>query len=276
MNRKHLTYERLQIDLLIELARYSLLKGQGGVFALLYAVGIALFVVFLNTPTLVLPWTVAVGVLSFLATRDSLNNRLIMGIILWAFLEKRYQNQEVPDLRLSESLRKGKELFSEIALKILEIEKIHGKNSGLRQVLLDTDSMIHLAHESARQVGEFDRVLSMVSPLGLRELQSIQQRPQNDNALYLRGENIQTVKAKTEEARILVGEIFQQLEILLLQVFQMDKDATDIVRTAEFARSTENMLQKIQGEVDARRLAAQSVVEIITGQKTSKTSSNVG
>jgi hypothetical protein len=66
------------------------------------------------------------------------------------------------------------------------------------------------------------------------------------------------------DARALAEEIFQQIEVLMLQVFQLERRAADFVRTGEFARETGATLKRMQGQVNAQRAAANSVLEIFT------------
>jgi hypothetical protein len=69
----------------------------------------------------------------------------------------------------------------------------------------------------------------------------------------LREENIAVIERSTAEEQTLVGEIGERLETVMLQVLQMERGTTDLVRTAQFAEEAGGSLRSFQAVVDARR-----------------------
>lgn len=262
MPENRLTYEILQHEVKVQVIPYTLLRGQGGPLLLLWSVGIAVFLLS-NLWVYALPLTGAMLAFGFGAMRGYLKDRQVQEILFRSIIEKRYPRQKLTDAGLQSSVQRGIDIFVEIALKITEIEKVPGKNLSLRRVLTDADGMLSLQYESAKQAEEFDRGLRLIgSGYGVgTDLKPT--RPEATEAGRLREQNITVIRKEAGQARSLARDIVQQLETLMLQIFQLEQRASDIVRTEEFARETEETLGKIQAEVNARREAAQSVIETL-------------
>jgi hypothetical protein len=257
---KRLTYELLQREVRKQLPRQFMLRGPGGPLVFLWSIGLAVCLLWLQAPVFAVVWTAVVIALGGLMMRGSLQEREVQEQLLRAVLDRRFPISELGEPDLQAAAERAKGLFIEIALKLTALERTHGEDFDLRRVVADADGILTLQYEAARQAMEIDRILRIIGA-GNPSQEGLKLRA--GTAARLRDENIAAIRREAIEARTLANEISQQLDILLLQVMQLDRRAGDMVRTADFARETNATLSRIQAEVDARREAANSVIELV-------------
>jgi hypothetical protein len=258
---KSLIYARLQRGGGTQLLRYVFLRGQGGPILLVWSLGLGLFVLLLGLPVYGVVWTAASAGLAGLMLRSYSKSRAVRGAVLRALVGRRFPASELADDDLRAGLRRTIDFRVEIALKTAEIETLRGQDSDLRGVLVDADAMLALQFESSRQADEFARALRLIDRAG----GEAQDRPAGEavGPSKLHEENLAAIRRESAAARSLALEIVQQIETLMLQVFQMERRASDIVRSAEVARETEAALERMQRQVNARRAAATEVLELL-------------
>jgi hypothetical protein len=261
---KDLIYARLRRGGGQQLLRYALVRGQGGPLALLWSVGLGLFVVAFGLPLHALVWTLACAALCLLAVLGYAQSPAVHGVVLRALLGRRFRPEELADPDLRAALRQSIDCHAEIALKIAEIERAGGPDHDMRGVLVDADGMLALQLESAQQAEEYERALRLIGRAGAaRPDRAAEAAPARLASARLYEENLAAIRREAAAARSMALEISQQIETLMLQVFQMSRRAADIVQTAEVARESELALESIQRQVKARREAASEMLDLV-------------
>jgi hypothetical protein len=247
-----------------ELLRYALMRGQGGPLALLWSVGLGLFVLAFGLPLHALVWTLACAGLGLLAVRGYARSPAVRGAVLRALLGQRLRPEELSDPDLRAGLRRSIDCHAEIALKVAEIEHARGPDHDMRGVLVDADGMLALQLESSQQAEEYERALRLIGRAGAEPADRTAEAPARLGSSRLHEENLAAIRREAAAARSMAGQISQQIETLTLQVFQMARRAADIVQTAEVARESELALESIQRQVKARREAAAEMLDLLS------------
>jgi hypothetical protein len=262
MTDKSSMYARLQRGGGEQLLRYTLMRGQGGPLALLWSIGLGLFVLVFGLPLHAVLWTLACAGLGLLAVRGYGKSPAVRRVVLRALACRRFPSEELADADLRASLGRAIDFRVEIELKTEEIEVLRGPDPDLRGVTVDADGMLSLLFESLRQAEEFQRALRLIERTGDEAVEGAAGAPRPGSRLH--EENLAAIRREAAEARSTALEISQQIETSMLQVFQMERRAADIVHTAEIARETQAALEGMQRQVKARRQAAAEVLEILT------------
>lgn len=263
------TYSTLQREIKKRLLDYFLTKGYGGPLVFIGVVGGIFLWLVLKAPFFALLVTgiclAAGGMMLWECWRSQkIRNELVRTVVSERFRSDNLLNEE-----LKETITQSITYFTEIVKKIVETSRIQGANENFSHVLQDADQMLALQFESAEQIKEFKRILSIIEhkdmPNGKRKTKAVH----GEGALKLRGENVQAIQETISEAEASVVEINQKLETLMLQVAQMDKKASDLVRTAEFAEETTDTLKRLQAVVNARRETADEFIRRFTPERVS-------
>jgi hypothetical protein len=246
-----------------QLLRYALMRGQGGPLVLLWSVGLGLFVVVFGLPLHALAWTLACVGLGLLAVRGYARSPAVHGVVLRALLGRRFRPDQLSDPDLRAGLRRSIDCHAEIALKIAEIEQARGPEHDVRGVLVDADGMLALQLESSQQAEEYERALRVIGRAGEEPPDQAAATPARPVSARLHDENLAAIRREAAAARSTALEISQQIETLMLQVFQMARRTADIVQAAEVARESELALEAIQRQVKARREAASEMLDLL-------------
>lgn len=258
MAEQRLSYDRLQKAAGRELLRYTFLRGQGGALVFLWSLGIAVFITVLSAPLYAVPWTLAnAGFIAFIA-RGYARSRAVREELIRSIMERRYPGSQLTDKGLQTGLQNAVSLYAEIALKIAEIERGRGADADLRQILADSDGMLSLQFASSKQAEEFERALEMIGAQGTQGPRSTP-----SEASRLQQENLAAITKEANAARDLAGEIGGQIQVMMLQVFQMAHRPDDVVHTQELAQQSRERLERTQDQVNNNREAAQSVLDIL-------------
>ena len=80
----------------------------------------------------------------------------------------------------------------------------------------------------------------------------------------LRSRNLKSVLDEAKAAREIVTTIGGQLETMLLQGFQIERDTVDVARAEHAAEESHEAVARLQDVVDARRRAASRLNDLFT------------
>jgi hypothetical protein len=249
-----------------EILRYAFLRGQGGALVFVWTVGLALFIPLLNLPLFAVLWTLATLGLGVMMVRNYSNNDAVQALVIRAITESNLPIEDLSDAVLRTNLHKSIDIYMEIVQKVSEIRKLHGVDPDLRQVLVDSFMMLSMQFETSKQAEELERALSLIDATD-RMASPAQSPHESTRASRLYQQSLAAIEKEAAEARSLAGEIFKHLETLLLQVFQMEWRASDIVQIQEFARQSEETIKRMQDQVHAQREAAVAVLDLITPEE---------
>jgi hypothetical protein len=83
------------------------------------------------------------------------------------------------------------------------------------------------------------------------------------DTVELHRQNVAAIQREATEAEELVDVIGQRIETLMLQVFQMERQAIDLVTMVEARRGSAEAIERLQEAVDARRAAAKQLIELV-------------
>lgn len=257
MEKEGLAIKRLQSKMFRGFLQNILLKGKkgGGPLLFLWIVGAGFALMILNSVTFALLITAVCAGAGFMIFFNSYRNDAMQRELLAEILKERFSLHEGIQKEFLEETSRSLTSFTEIALKILKIIRAQGKNEHLVRVLADADQMLALQLESAEQVNEFERILRLVRSTTANGKEK-RAASRQDEGERLRDTNIRAIEAAITDAKKTVDEISAKLETLMLQVVQMERKASDLVRTAQFAEETTGVLHRLQAVVDARRETA--------------------
>lgn len=263
-----LTHKLLKHEIKKKLLQHIFTKGYGGPLVFLWAVSAGVLLILMSMPFYALLITgvcLAAGSLIFW---ESLKNPKTRKLMIQKFVGCRFSldADEFRHSQFLQELERGTSYFTEIVLKIMDIARRHSAGEELPSVLTDTDNMLSLQFESARQIKEFNRILSLVES-GRKEISRSRYKAASNEDEKLREENIEAIRRMIEEAGASVFEITQKLETLLLQVAQMETKASDRVRAAKFAEETTETLKSLQAVVNARRETADEFIRRIAPER---------
>jgi hypothetical protein len=116
------------------------------------------------------------------------------------------------------------------------------------------DRLLVLQCESARQVEELERILSLVGIEGKLSAGRVKLRAENESA----------IRNEVAEVESVIDQINERLETLLLQVYRVEAGGTDLVARTEARRRSSEALGRIQEIVDARRAAARQLIDMLS------------
>ena len=263
-----LTYESLQRELRGRVVGYTFSRGQGGPLVFLWAVGTGLFLSVWSIPQMAGIWTLAAGLFGGLIVRDHLSNPKVLAQVSRSFLQARFPAERLSDAGHRDAIGKGIDVFQEVLAKLGDILKKRGLDEDLTQTVSDMDRLLALEYESAQQVEEMERILRFI---GADEAGSVRtRRPRASgtqdvaqDAAELHRQNVAAIQREATEADELVDVIGQRMETLMLQVFQMERQAIDLVTTAEARQGSAEAIERLQQLVDARRAAARQLIELV-------------
>jgi len=240
----------------------TIVRGQGGPILFLWSVGLALLLLVLEASLLAFLWTGATLALLALASRSHLRDRRFQVEALRSGLERRFALRTLADPAIKDLVQGGRKVFLEMVAKAAAIEEAQGTDGELRRVLGHAYGMLALQYESGRQAEELARARQLLEGTPEGRV-GPRRRPPQREAARLRRRNLESVEQEAQRARALVETVLQQLETLMLQIFQLERRTTDVVQMAEFAQETGETLERLQQEVNLRRSTAGSVIDLL-------------
>ncbi len=240
------TYPSLQRELKRRAGGSMITGGPGGLLVFMWTVGAAVVLVVLSLPLLMLPLTAAaigIGVLMF---RDYVQDPAVIARLVPAVVRDLCPAPIVSDLTIEAQLEQARQLFAEIALKVIETTR-GDRDPGRSFLIGQAGDMLALQHDLAGQVSEFDRVLGIVGQTSAEPA-------------TLLATNTAALRREAEQSAAFIAEIVEQMQTLLLQITQLGVRAVDQVRAAEFTRHARESLDQTQAEVSTRQAVADRVI----------------
>jgi hypothetical protein len=249
MSDTELTY----ITLRNELTRRVLQHTFSGPLLLVWSIGLVTFLIAFERPLFALIWSGAMVTLGLLMATDYLRTPKVRERLIRSIVQKRFPAHEPTDSSFQSAVDKGINAFIETALKVYQCEKQKDPDAHLRRLIPLTHSMASLLRESIREAEELERGLNLAkgsTPEG-EVLQT--GKPEAAGIATRRQESMEDIRREVDQARISVNDIIQQLETLMLRVFQMEQLPGDPVRNSELVREAEEMVTRLTRQVESRR-----------------------
>ena len=222
MTKPRTVYLMLGLDQKGQLLRYFIVEGYGGPLLLLWSIGISLFL-FIGSPNYAVAWT---GVAVTLGLWMTYGNPRVWERLVHSSIAKRIPWHTLSDQALQDIVRKSSSLVAEVTLKVYGLRRACGSRDELGRVLAAASKLLDLQLELVQKAENLARGLSQVvsgSQVGASMI---------TDAPKVRRDTAAAVRKQIDQARILAGDLCQQLETLLLQVCQLEA-LPDITAVAE-------------------------------------------
>lgn len=251
-----LAYAILQREMKRQAVRSMLTEGPGGPLAFLWALGVGALLIPVALPLLILPLTAAALGIGWLMLLDYRRDLAVVARLIPAVVRHLCPPPQVADSALRWRLKRGQQLFIEIALKVVQASE---RDAHREHLFNQTAELIVVLHESARQAEEFVRVLQLVAdgPTGLMSGPIGSRAPELSRLLT---ENATALGREADRASSLTEQVVGQLQTLLLQLTQLGVRTAEVVHTAEFVREGHEALAYIQAEVSTRQEVAERMI----------------
>lgn len=251
---ERLTAEVLERRLRLALLRHTFMYGQGAPLVFLWIAGAGLFLIVWSDPLFASLWTIFVLICARLLVRDRRVTPEFRRQFLMTYAQRRMATASLLDAQLQGAVGQGLNQFVEIAAKVLELRQTRGDVPAIADVIADADALIRLQLESAKQAEELRRLLSLASCSPAAPSQTHGSLTQQ-----VHQQTIDAISREAADAEGLVTQISQQLETLMLQVFRLERRASDLVEAIHTTQQAGDMLSRLHAIVDARRKAADEV-----------------
>ncbi len=194
------------------LLRYFIVEGYGGPLLLLWSIGIGLFLL-IGSPIYAVAWT---GVAVTLGLWMTYGNPKVWERWVYSSIAKRVPWHTLSDEGLQDIVRKSSSLVAEVTLKVYGLQRASGARDELGRVLAAASKMLDLQLELVQKAEGLARGLSLIvsdSQVGASLI---------TDAPTVHRDIVAAVRKQIAQARTLAGDLYQQLETLLLQVCQLE------------------------------------------------------
>ena len=244
--------------------RRAFTRGNGGKLAFLWVLGAGALLTFAANPLLAGVFTALCAALAVPITRDELHNEAVRRELIEQVIGERLSDDAVQDPQLKEELARTARTLTEMAARIARGEDRGRKDTPLETVFADAMELADLQRQSAGQAEDLDRIVDFVVSNDAQRGASSAWEPTGRSSDELRSKNLKAVLEEAKAAREMVGTIGSQLDTMLLQGFQIDRDAVDVVRAENAASESHEAVSRLQDVVDARRRAAARLGDLFT------------
>jgi hypothetical protein len=257
-----LTYQALEHEIKKRTISHAFLQGPGGPLLFLWVLGAGVLGVVLAQPLWALVVTGLCAVSGALMVRDHLRHAHIQRQLIHALIAERARLGDIAQNALREKVANGVTCVTEIVVKIRAITRRHGTDADLFRLLGEADGMVALQVDLANQSEEFQRILTLIDRSGASRGESRREETP-PHTTRLRQENLTALRDARDKALASIDEINQQLETLVLQVVQMEKQTIDLVRAEEVAEQATQTLRRFQVDLDTRRATADELLRLL-------------
>ena len=253
-----LTYTTARNELTRRVFQYTF----SGPLALVWSLGLVAFLIVFGRPLFALVWTGVMVSLGFLMAADYLRNPKVRDRLIRSIVQKRFPACEVANGSLQAGAQDEVSVFTEITLKIFQIERQRGPDAYLRRMIPLTHTMVSLISDFAREAEELERGLSLAkhSEPGDRALLAC--NPEAHAVAGQRHESIEYIRREVEQARFAAEDIVQHLRTVMLKVFQTEQLPKDLGRNLEIARETEETVKRLLQQAESRRADRYASAEV--------------
>lgn len=247
MRDSELTYTALRNELTRRVFQYTF----SGPLLLLWSVGLLTFIAVFERPLFALIWSGFMVTLGFLMAADHLRTPKVHERLIRSIVQKRFPAHELTDASFQSAVDKGINAFTETTLKIYQCEKPKDPDAHLRRLIPLTHSMVTLLRESIREAQELERGLNLAK--GSTPEGEVLQTGKPGEVPSRRQDSMEEIRREADQARVSVNDIIQQLETLMLRVFQVEHIPRDPVRNSELAGEAKEMVTRLTRQVESRR-----------------------
>lgn len=247
MRDSELTYSTLRNELTRRVFQYTF----SGPLLLLWSIGLLTFIAVFERPLFALIWSGFMVTLGILMAADHLRTPKVRERLIRSIVQKRFSTHELTDGSFQSALDKGINVFTEITLKIYQCEKPKDSDAHLRRLIPLTHNMVSFLRDSGREAEELERGLSLAK--GSTPEGEVLQTGNPDGVPGKHQESLDEIRREVAQARLSVSDIIQQLETLMLRVFQIEQLPGDPVCNSELVREAEEMVTRLTRQVQSRR-----------------------
>jgi hypothetical protein len=259
---RRIRYQEIRKELPMRSLKRAFTRGNGGKLAFVWVLGAGILLTVLANPLLAGAFTAACAVLAVPITRDELRNEAYRRELIDQVIAERLAADTVHDPELGQEIARTRRTLTEMASRIARAEDRGRTDTPLEQVFADATELAFLQRESAEQAEDLDRIVDfVVSNDAGRGASTGRPSGAPDE---LRNRNLKAVLEEAKAARAMVATIGGQLDTMLLQGFQIERDTVDVVRAENAATESHEAVARLQDVVDARRRAAARLGELFT------------
>ena len=256
MSDTELTYAMLRNELARRVFQYTF----SGPLLLLWSLGLLTFIAVFERPLFALVWSGAMVSLGFLMAADYLRTPKVHERLIRSIVQKKFPPHELAACSLQTGGRDEVAVFTEITLKIFQIERERGTDVQLRRLIPLTHKMVSLLRDSAREAEELERGLNLTK--GATPEGEVLNAGKPAGGPSNRQESMENIRREAEQARFSMNDIVQHLETLMLRVFQVAQLPGDPVRNSELVREAQEMVMRLTREAESRRADRYASVEV--------------
>ena len=226
--------------------RYAL----SGPLLMVWSVGLVPFVLIFHRALFAMLWSVVMVLLGFGIAADCLRTPNIRSAID-SVVRESFGANSLMETRTRAAFDHGVCVLGEIVGKIYAIDRLRGPDPHLHDVIPSAWGLVSLLSDSATEAEELDRGLTVANQSAARGPLQTNQTP---GIVALRRQTrISEIRRDANEARKAIDEITEQLETLMLRVFQLGKCPADSEASLELHREAEDMLETVARRGDTRR-----------------------
>ena len=262
---RRIRYAEIRKELPMRSLRRAFTRGNGGKLAFVWVLGAGLLLTIAANPLLAGAFTAACAALAVPITRDELRNEAIRRELVEEVLAEKLAADAIHDPELAEELARTRRTLTEMASRIARAEQRGRTDTPLEQVFADATEAAFLQRESAEQAEDLDRIVDFVISNDASRGASTG-RTLTTAGEDLRRKNVAAVLEEAKAARGMVATIGEQLDTMLLQGFQIERDTVDVVRAENAAQESHEAVARLQDVVDARRRAAARLGELFSSE----------
>jgi hypothetical protein len=254
-------YDDIRKELPMRSLKRAFTRGNGGKLAFVWVLGAGALLTFLANPLLAGVFTAACAVLAVPITREELRNEPARRELIDQVIAERLAAHTVQDPELAQEIGRTRRTLTEMASRIARAEDRGRTDTPLEKVFADATELAFLQRESAEQAADLDRIVDFVVSNDASRGASTDRTAGPED---LRTKNLKAVLEEAKAARQMVATIGEQLDTMLLQGFQIERDTVDVVRAENAAQESHDAVERLQDVVDARRRAAARLGELFT------------
>ncbi|HEU4390538.1 MAG TPA: hypothetical protein VFV34_22235 [Blastocatellia bacterium] len=258
MSDTELTYTTLRNELARRVFQYTF----SGPLLLVWSLGLLAFIALFERPLFALVWTGAVAALGFLMAADYLRTPKIVERLVRSIVQKKFPAWELTSRPLHAGAQDEVAVFTEITLKIFQIEREKNTTADLRHLIPMTHRMVSLLRDSAREVEELERALNVAKVSKSEDGVLPTESAEADWAPNTRQESIEEIRREIDQARFSIKEIVQHLETLMLRLFQIAQLPGDPVRDSELVREVQETVMRLTRHAESRRADRYASAEV--------------
>ena len=237
-----------------QLIGYFIGKGHGGALLLLWSIGVGLFFIF-GLPIFALVWTGVVVSLSLGMIRAYRSSPGVYEQLLKSYLAERFPWHVLLEPSLQKTVQQSANVFVEVALKLHSLGTAGDERAELDRVLAAGSGLLSSQFELAQRADDLARGLNLVLPVSQKGADLTTEAP------AARSETVDALNKEASQARGLADDIGQQLETLMLRVFQLEQLPNAVHGVKELAGEIETALARAQEKVESLCQATPSLAD---------------